>query len=67
MYVLQRFISYSTARSSPGSPEPVTIEVDVEHKVKRAVISNTVTTILTPLDKVSPCASNESLTVDQSR
>ncbi|CAH0694541.1 unnamed protein product [Spodoptera exigua] len=59
--------SFSTARSSPGSPEPVTIEVDVDQKVKRAVISNTVTTILTPLDKVSPCASNESLTVDQSR
>ncbi|XP_049706947.2 titin homolog isoform X2 [Helicoverpa armigera] len=57
----------STARSSPGSPEPVTVEVDVDPKVKRAVISNTVTTILTPLDKVSPCASNESLTVDQSR
>lgn len=30
-------------------------------------MSNTVTTILAPLDKSSPCASNESLTVDQSR
>ncbi|CAH0589127.1 unnamed protein product [Chrysodeixis includens] len=54
----------STAKSSPGSPEPVTIEAEVGQRVKRTVISNTVTTILAPLDKVSPCASNESLTVD---
>ncbi|XP_075980368.1 uncharacterized protein LOC142979379 isoform X6 [Anticarsia gemmatalis] len=57
----------STAKSSPGSPEPITIETEVDQKAKRAVILNTVTTILTPLDKVSPCASNESLTVDHSR
>ncbi|KAL0821657.1 hypothetical protein ABMA28_005098 [Loxostege sticticalis] len=57
----------STAKSSPGSPEPDNLDVDVDHKTKRAIISNTVTTILTPLEKTSPCASNESLTVDHSR
>lgn len=59
--------SFSTAKSSPGSPEPDNLDVDVDHKTKRAIISNTVTTILTPLEKTSPCASNESLTVDHSR
>lgn len=58
---------FSTAKSSPGSPEPASLNVDVDHKKKRTVISNTVTTILTPLEKTSPCASNESLTVDHSR
>ncbi|CAB3233975.1 unnamed protein product [Arctia plantaginis] len=57
----------STAKSSPGSPNPAPIHTEMDQKIKRAVISNTVTTILTPLDKVSPCASNESLTVDHSR
>ncbi|CAG9564810.1 unnamed protein product [Danaus chrysippus] len=55
----------STAKSSPASPDPVTC--DVEPKSKRTVITNTVTTILAPLDKLSPCASSESLTVDHSR
>ncbi|XP_063386355.1 serine-rich adhesin for platelets [Cydia fagiglandana] len=58
--------STSTAKSSPGSPEPVSLDVDIDHKTKRTVVSKTVTT-LTPLDKISPCASNESLTVDPSR
>ncbi|XP_037302447.1 uncharacterized protein LOC119192785, partial [Manduca sexta] len=57
----------STAKSSPGSPEPTQPETDVEHKTKRAVISNNVTTIPAPLEKSSPCASNESLTVDPTR
>ncbi|XP_031764665.2 uncharacterized protein LOC116412897 isoform X2 [Galleria mellonella] len=57
----------STAKSSPGSPEPTSATVDVEHKAKKAVILNSITTILTPLEKISPCASNESLTVDHSR
>ncbi|XP_063829230.1 uncharacterized protein LOC135078632 [Ostrinia nubilalis] len=57
----------STAKSSPGSPEPASLDVEVDHKIKRAIISSTVTTILTPLEKSSPCASNESLTVDHSR
>ncbi|XP_053611139.1 serine-rich adhesin for platelets isoform X3 [Plodia interpunctella] len=56
----------STARSSPGSPEPEST-IEVENRTKRAKISNNVTTILTPLEKSSPCASNESLTVDHSR
>lgn len=56
---------YSTAQSSPGSPEKV--EVDVDQKAKRHVILNSVTTILAPLEKTSPCASNESLTIDHSR
>lgn len=60
-------LPFSTAKSSPGSPEPVTIEAEVGQKVKRTAISNTVTTILAPFDKVSPCASNESLTVDPTR
>lgn len=60
-------ISYSTAKSSPASPDPVTCDIDVAQKPKRAVISNNVTTILAPLEKSSPCASNESLTVDHSR
>ncbi|CAH2043452.1 unnamed protein product, partial [Iphiclides podalirius] len=59
--------SPSTAKSSPGSPDPLLIVNEMEQKVKRAVISNNVTTILTPLDKTSPCASNESLTIDHSR
>ncbi|KAI8439309.1 hypothetical protein MSG28_013140 [Choristoneura fumiferana] len=53
----------STAKSSPGSPEPVRNDIDIDQKIKRAIISKNVST-LTPLDKVSPCASNESLTVD---
>ncbi|XP_069360945.1 uncharacterized protein [Maniola hyperantus] len=57
----------STAKSSPASPDPVSCDVDAKQKPKRAVISNNVTTILAPLEKSSPCASNESLTVDHSR
>lgn len=60
-------IFFSTAKSSPGSPEPISIDVDIDHKTKRATISKHVTTMLTPLEKTSPCASNESLTVDHSR
>ncbi|XP_073961320.1 uncharacterized protein isoform X5 [Choristoneura fumiferana] len=56
----------STAKSSPGSPEPVRNDIDIDQKIKRAIISKNVST-LTPLDKVSPCASNESLTVDPTR
>ncbi|XP_052743270.1 uncharacterized protein LOC112045005 isoform X2 [Bicyclus anynana] len=59
--------SFSTAKSSPASPDPVSSDVVTKPKPKRAVITNNVTTILAPLDKSSPCASNESLTVDQSR
>ncbi|XP_073961319.1 uncharacterized protein isoform X4 [Choristoneura fumiferana] len=58
--------SFSTAKSSPGSPEPVRNDIDIDQKIKRAIISKNVST-LTPLDKVSPCASNESLTVDPTR
>ncbi|CAG9788641.1 unnamed protein product [Diatraea saccharalis] len=59
--------SFSTAKSSPGSPEPVSLDINVQQKAKKTKISNNLTTILTPLDKASPCASNESLTVDHSR
>ncbi|XP_050665909.1 uncharacterized protein LOC126966076 [Leptidea sinapis] len=55
----------STAKSSPASPETETV-VD-EQKVKKNVISNNVSNVLVPLEKSSPCASNESLTVDHSR
>lgn len=65
-YQLKRFCFYfSTAKSSPGSPEKV--DVDVDQIVKRHVILKSITNILAPLEKTSPCASNESLTVDQSR
>ncbi|XP_045500455.1 uncharacterized protein LOC123697926 [Colias croceus] len=57
----------STAKSSPASPEITNHELEEEQKAKRTVISNNVTTILAPLEKNSPSASNESLTVDQSR
>ncbi|XP_049875960.1 uncharacterized protein LOC126373752 isoform X3 [Pectinophora gossypiella] len=57
----------STAKSSPGSPEPVSLDVVADPKVKRATICKNVMTILAPLEKSSPCASNESLTVDHSR
>ncbi|CAH0720374.1 unnamed protein product, partial [Brenthis ino] len=56
-----------TAKSSPASPDPVSCDIDVEQKTKRAIISNNITTILAPLEKSSPCASSESLTVDHSR
>ncbi|KPJ16021.1 Regulator of G-protein signaling 12 [Papilio machaon] len=59
--------SPSTAKSSPGSPDPVHIDNELEQKTKRAVITNKVTTILAPLESTSPCASNESLTIDHSR
>ncbi|CAG5020513.1 unnamed protein product [Parnassius apollo] len=59
--------SFSTAKSSPGSPDPILLGNEKEPKSKRAVISNNVTTILAPLEKTSPCASNESLTIDHSR
>ncbi|CAH2258228.1 jg19922 [Pararge aegeria aegeria] len=58
----------NTAKSSPASPDPVNCDVVTKPKPKRAVITNNVTTILAPLENISsPCASNESLTVDQSR
>ncbi|XP_041981892.1 uncharacterized protein LOC121735219 isoform X2 [Aricia agestis] len=57
--------SFSTAKSSPASPDPVTHDLNSQ-KVKRAMARSNVN-MLTPLEKSSPCASNESLTVDQSR
>ncbi|CAH2092794.1 unnamed protein product [Euphydryas editha] len=56
-----------TAKSSPASPDPTNCDVQVEPKLKHATVSTNITTILAPLEKTSPCASNESLTVDQSR
>nr|XP_037874468.1 uncharacterized protein LOC101741769 isoform X3 [Bombyx mori] len=57
----------STAKSSPGSPEPNTLGKDNDENSKRTITSNNLTTILAPLEKTSPCASNESLTVDPTR
>ncbi|XP_048478956.1 uncharacterized protein LOC105386277 isoform X2 [Plutella xylostella] len=59
--------SFSTARSSPGSPDVVSMDIDVDQKVKHLMLSTTITTMLTPLEKTSPCASSESLTVDPAR
>ncbi|XP_050347879.1 uncharacterized protein LOC126771818 [Nymphalis io] len=59
--------SFSTAKSSPASPDPIGCNVDVEQKTKLTNTKNNITTILAPLEKSSPCASSESLTVDQSR
>ncbi|KAL4709056.1 hypothetical protein ACJJTC_005917 [Scirpophaga incertulas] len=60
-------LELSTAKSSPGSPEPVSLDAEMNKKNNKPSISTNITTILTPLEKISPCASNESLTVDHSR
>ncbi|CAK1555851.1 unnamed protein product [Leptosia nina] len=57
----------STAKSSPTSPETEQRELQETPKENRTPILNNVTTILAPLEKNSPSASNESLTVDHSR
>ncbi|XP_026495851.1 uncharacterized protein LOC113400488 [Vanessa tameamea] len=56
-----------TAKSSPASPDPISCNVDLEQKTKLTTTKSNITTILAPLEKSSPCASSESLTVDQSR
>ncbi|CAF4930089.1 unnamed protein product [Pieris macdunnoughi] len=57
----------STAKSSPTSPEVEKQEIDEEEKEKKIPSANSLTKILAPLEKKSPSASNESLTVDHSR
>ncbi|KAJ0174717.1 hypothetical protein K1T71_009825 [Dendrolimus kikuchii] len=57
----------STAKSSPGSPEPVIMDNGADQDIKQAITSNNMPNTLAPLEKSSPCASNESLTVDPSR